>query len=41
MWGDLMVRDNFEDLGKDWILILKQIFKKWYGRHGLDLSGSI
>jgi len=31
-WGDLMVRDNFEDMGTDWTLILKWIFKKWYGK---------
>jgi len=31
-WGDLMVRDNFEDMGADWTLILKWIFKKWYGK---------
>ena len=30
---------RFEDLGLCGEIILKWIFKKWGGRHGLDLSG--
>jgi hypothetical protein len=28
-WGDLRERDHLEDLGIDWGIILKRIFKKW------------
>jgi len=30
-WGDLMNRNHSEDLGIDWRIILKWIFKKWDG----------
>jgi hypothetical protein len=35
-WRKLRERDNFEDLILDWKIILKGIFKKWNGLHGLD-----
>jgi len=35
-WGNLGERDHFEDLSVDRKIILKCIFKKWDGRHGLD-----
>jgi hypothetical protein len=35
-WGDLRERDHLEALGIDGSIILKWIFKKWDGRHGLD-----
>jgi len=38
-WEDLMERDHLEDPGVDRI-ILKWIFKKWVGKHGMDCSGS-
>jgi hypothetical protein len=34
-WGDLGERDYLEELGVDG-RILKWIFKKWDGGHGLD-----
>jgi hypothetical protein len=34
-WGNLRERDHFEDLGIGWRIILKWIFKKWDGGHGL------
>jgi hypothetical protein len=38
--GDLRKRYHFEDLGLGEEIILKWIFKKWNGRHGLNWSGS-
>jgi len=35
-WGDVRDRDHLEDLGLDGSTMLKLIFKKWVGRHGLD-----
>ena len=35
-WGTLTEGDHIEDPGVDRIIILKQIFEKWGGRHGLD-----
>ena len=30
-WGDLKERDHLEDLGVDWRIILKWVFRKWDG----------
>jgi hypothetical protein len=35
-WGNLRERDHFEDLGVDGRIILRWIFRKWDGVHGLD-----
>jgi hypothetical protein len=40
MWGNLTERENLEDLGVDWRVILKYISKKLMGRRGMDCSGS-
>jgi len=39
-WGNLWERDHLEDPGVDWRIILRWIFRKWDGGHGLDRSGS-
>jgi len=35
-WGNLRERDDMEDKGIDGRTILKWIFSKWVGEHGLD-----
>ena len=35
-WGSLREGDHLEDSGVDVKIILNWIFKKWYGRHGMD-----
>jgi hypothetical protein len=39
-WGTLWKKYRFEDLGIDGRMMLKWIFKKWVGGHGLDCSVS-
>ena len=39
LWGDLRERDYLQDPDVDGRTKLKWTFKKWDGRHGLDLSG--
>jgi len=39
-WENLRRRAHLEDLVVDGKKTLKWIFKKWNGRHGVDLSGS-
>jgi len=38
-WGNQRERDNLENPGINWRIILKWIFKQWDGWHGLDSSG--
>jgi len=35
-WGNLRATEHFEDLGVNGSVILKWIFKEWYGDHGPD-----
>ena len=35
-WGSLRKRDQWEDPGVDWRIILRWIFRKWDGGRGLD-----
>jgi len=35
-WRNLRERDHLEDSGVDGRIILRWIFRKWYGGHGLD-----
>jgi hypothetical protein len=39
-WGNLKERARLEDLGIDGRILLRWIFRKWDGGHGLDSSGS-
>jgi hypothetical protein len=39
-WGNLKERDHLENPGIDGRVILKWIFRKWDGGHGLDRCGS-
>jgi len=38
-WGNLRERDHLGDPDLDGKIILRWIFRKWNGEHGLDLSG--
>jgi len=35
-WGNIRERNHLEGLGVDGRIILRWIFRKWDGRHGLD-----
>ena len=35
-WGNLRERGHLEEPDEDGRIILRWIFKKWVGRHGLD-----
>ena len=36
-WGNVREVDHLENLGVDGNIILKGIFEKWHGVHGMDL----
>jgi hypothetical protein len=37
LWrGNVVERHRLEDLGVDGMVILRWIFRKWDGKHGLD-----
>jgi hypothetical protein len=38
-WGDMRERDHLEEIELYGRIILKCIFKKWDGEHGLDCCG--
>ena len=40
-WGNLRERDHLGDPGLDGKIILRLIFRKWDGGHGLDGDGSV
>jgi hypothetical protein len=40
LWGYLREREHLKDQGVDRMIILKWIFEKWNGGHGLDRSVS-
>jgi hypothetical protein len=35
-WGNMKKRDHLEELGINGRILLRWIFKKWEGGHGLD-----
>jgi hypothetical protein len=35
-WGNMKERDHLEELGIDERILLRWIFRKWVGGHGLD-----
>jgi len=39
-WGNLRERDHLEEPSVDGRILLRWIFRKWDGEHGMDRSGS-